>query len=110
MGEHRCDNLGPVGVRTLEALMSANADSGCDMRTFRAGELSWRFFKRSPANLARLFMPLKNLTRIELLIGVDLDDEHDVAGCKRVLGRGALRSIFRSIPQLEALHIDINSW
>ena len=90
--------------------MSANADAGCRIKSFRAGELSCRFFKRSPSDLARLFLPLANLTRIELLVGVDLDDNHDSMGCRRVLGKGILRNIFKCIPQLEALHIEVTSW
>ena len=94
---------------TLETLLSANASAGCNIRSFRAGELDWRFFKRSAKVLDRLFRPLANLTRIELLIGVDLDDDYDVTRCRRLLRKGVLRSIFKSIPQLEALHVEIST-
>ncbi|RYP79094.1 hypothetical protein DL771_000072 [Monosporascus sp. 5C6A] len=113
-GNNRC-GLDPEGVRPLEAILSANADVKCDLKRLRAGTMDWKFFKRSAGELARLFKPLSNLTRIELMITVDgmneTTDEADViARCRRVLSKGALRTIFRLMPQLESLCIELLSW
>ncbi|RYP49377.1 hypothetical protein DL769_011080 [Monosporascus sp. CRB-8-3] len=108
-------SLDPEGVRPLEALLSANADVKCDLKQLRAGTMDWRFFKRSTGELARLFKPLSNLARIELMITVDgmyetTDEADAIARCRRVLSKGALRAIFRSMPQLESLCIELLSW
>ncbi len=108
-------SLNPEGARPLEALLSANADAGCDIRSFRAGSLNWRFFKRGVGDLARLFRPLAGLTRIELNINVDPADErvhesHSASRCRRVLSRGALRGILKSLPQLQSLCVELVSW
>lgn len=108
-------SLNPEGARPLEALMSANAAAPCDIRSFRAGSLNWRFFRRGASDLARLFRPLAHLTRIELNINVDPADERvresdSAARCRRVLARGVLREIFRSMPQLQSLCVELVSW
>ncbi|EMR72408.1 hypothetical protein UCREL1_545 [Eutypa lata UCREL1] len=108
-------SLNPEGARPLEALMSANAEAQCDIRSFRAGSLNWRFFRHRAADLARLFRPLAHLTRIELNINVDPADERaresdSAARCRRVLGRGVLREILRSMPALQSLCVELVSW
>ncbi|KAI1495446.1 hypothetical protein F5X99DRAFT_403564 [Biscogniauxia marginata] len=107
-------SLTPEGVRPLEALLYANADAQCGLQSLRAGSLHWRFFKRSAAELARMFRPLSNLSAIDLVINVEPADEriheHDsLARCRRVLAKGALRNIFKSMPHLHSLSVEIIS-
>ncbi|KAI5924448.1 hypothetical protein F4810DRAFT_709412 [Camillea tinctor] len=107
-------SLNPEGVRPLEALLCANADAPCELQSLRAGSLHWRFFKRSATELARMFRPLSNLGAIDLVINVEPADEriheHDsLSRCRRVLAKGALRNIFKSMPHLHSLCVEIVS-
>ncbi|KAI0458037.1 hypothetical protein F5B21DRAFT_461070 [Xylaria acuta] len=102
----------PEGKRPLDALLLANAHSPCALTTLRAGSLHWRFFKRSERDLARMFRPLANLTSIELSVNVDPADERIQEGnslrkCQRLLAKGAIRKILKSMPHLECLYVEI---
>ncbi|KAI8951772.1 hypothetical protein F4801DRAFT_543388 [Xylaria longipes] len=102
----------PEGKRPLDALLLANAHSPCALTTLRAGSLHWRFFKRSERELARMFKPLTNLTTIELSVNVDPADERIHEGnslrkCQRLLAKGAIRTILKSMPHLECLYVEI---
>ncbi|KAI1755898.1 hypothetical protein F4782DRAFT_487572 [Xylaria castorea] len=102
----------PEGKRPLDALLLANANSPCALRTLRAGSLHWRFFKRSERDLVRMFRPLANLTSIELSVNVDPADERIHEGnslrkCQRLLAKGAIRKILKSMPHLECLYVEI---
>ncbi|KAH8162388.1 hypothetical protein CIB48_g5839 [Xylaria polymorpha] len=102
----------PEGKRPLDALLVANAHSPCALTTLRAGSLHWRFFKRSERDLARMFKPLANLTSIELTVNVDPADERIHEGnslrkCQRLLAKGAIRKILKSMPHLECMYVEI---
>ncbi|KAI0551352.1 hypothetical protein F4679DRAFT_538872 [Xylaria curta] len=102
----------PEGKRPLDALLLANAHSPCALKTLRAGSLHWRFFKRSERDLARMFRPLANLTSIELSVNVDPADERIHEGnslrkCQRLLAKGSIRKILKSMPHLECLYVEI---
>ncbi|KAI0201779.1 hypothetical protein F4808DRAFT_423761 [Astrocystis sublimbata] len=102
----------PEGKRPLESLLVANAHSPCALTELRAGSLHWRFFKRSERELAHMFRPLANLTTIELTISVDPADERINEGnslrkCQRLLAKGAIRQILKSMPQLECLFFEV---
>ncbi|KAI0863579.1 hypothetical protein F4860DRAFT_468833 [Xylaria cubensis] len=102
----------PEGKRPLDALLLANANSPCALKTLRAGSLHWRFFKRSERDLARMFRPLANLTSIELSVNVDPADERIHEGnslrkCQRLLAKGSIRKILKSMPHLECLYVEI---
>ncbi|KAI1181317.1 hypothetical protein F4777DRAFT_12509 [Nemania sp. FL0916] len=104
--------LHPEGKRPLDALLLANAHSPCALRTLRAGSLHWRFFKRPERDLRPLFSPLANLTAIDLCVSVDPADERIYEGnslrkCQRVLAKGSIRKILRSMPHLQTLAIEI---
>ncbi|KAI1114669.1 hypothetical protein F5Y14DRAFT_413287 [Nemania sp. NC0429] len=105
-------DIHPEGKRALQALLTANAHSPCALTTLRAGTLHWRFFKRNERELTRMFRPLANLTSIELSITVDPADERIHEGnslrkCQRVLARGGIRNILKSMPKLQCLCIEI---
>ncbi|KAI0020045.1 hypothetical protein F4780DRAFT_744342 [Xylariomycetidae sp. FL0641] len=107
-------SLNPEGVRPFEALLLANAEAKCQLKCLRAGSLHWRFFRRSSAELHRMFRPLANLTAIEFIISVEPADErvheHDSAGrCRKVLAKGALKNILKSMPQLRSLCVEVVS-
>ncbi|KAI0487462.1 hypothetical protein F4859DRAFT_465072 [Xylaria cf. heliscus] len=102
----------PEGKRPLDALLLANAHSPCALTALRAGSLHWRFFKRSERVLARMFKPLANLTSIELSVTVDPADERIQEGnsllkCQRLLAKGVIRKILKSMPHLECLCVEI---
>lgn len=105
-------DIHPEGKRPLQALLMANAHAPCALTTLRAGTLHWRFFKRSERELTRMFRPLTNLTSIELSITVDPADERIHEGnslrkCQRVLAKGSIRNILKSMPKLQCLCIEI---
>ncbi|KAI0595252.1 hypothetical protein F4775DRAFT_570136 [Biscogniauxia sp. FL1348] len=107
-------SLNPEGVRPLEALLSAHADAPCALRSLRAGSLHWRFFKRSATELARMFRPLSNLGAIDLVINVEPADErihesNSLGRCRRVLAKGGLRNLLKSMPHLHSLCVEIVS-
>ncbi|KAI8632973.1 hypothetical protein F5Y19DRAFT_472156 [Xylariaceae sp. FL1651] len=109
---NRMCSIHPEGNRPLEALLMANARAGCALTSLRAGSLHWRFFKRTERDLARMFRPLANLTSIEFSISVDPADERihensSLRKCRRVLAKGAIRSILKSMPHLQSLRIEV---
>ncbi|KAI1809185.1 hypothetical protein GGS20DRAFT_573097 [Poronia punctata] len=102
----------PEGKRQLEALLQTNARANCALTALRAGSLHWRFFKRSEHELMYLFQPLANLTYIELNISVDPADErinegNSLAKCQRLLSRGGLRKVLKSMPLLRTLNVEV---
>ncbi|GAP92103.1 putative F-box protein [Rosellinia necatrix] len=102
----------PEGQYQLDTLLLANVDSQSALTTLRAGSLHWRFFKRSERELAHMFKPLANLTSIQLTISVDPADERVHEGnslrkCQRVMAKGTLRRVLKSMPQLESLYVEI---
>lgn len=102
----------PEGKRPLDALLLANAHAPCALTTLRAGSLHWRFFKRSERELTRMFKPLANLTSIQLTVNVDPADERINEGnslrkCQRVLAKGSIRRVLKSMPHLESLYVEI---
>ncbi|KAI0419545.1 hypothetical protein F5X98DRAFT_334358 [Xylaria grammica] len=102
----------PEGKRPLNALLGANAHSPRALTTLRVNSVHWRFFKRSERELTRMFQPFANLTLFEISISVGSADERVHEGdslrkCQRVLAKGALRNILKSMPQLESLSVDI---
>lgn len=105
-------DIHPEGKRPLQALLMANTHTPCALTTLRAGTLHWRFFKRSERELTRMFRPLTNLTSIELSITVDPADERIHEGnslrkCQRVLAKGSIRNILKSMPKLQCLCVEI---
>jgi len=106
------NTMHPEGKRPLEALLLTNANAKCALTTLRAGSLHWRFFKRSDQELMRMFKPLANLTCIELNISVDPADNrihegNSLAKCQRILSKGAVRKILKSMPQLRCLCVEV---
>ncbi|KAI1261559.1 hypothetical protein F5Y18DRAFT_401637 [Xylariaceae sp. FL1019] len=107
-------SLDPEGSRPLEALLVANAEARCTLKSFRAGFLHWKFFKRPEWVLRRMFTPLANLTSIEISISLDSGDEetdefhdHDsLVKCQRVMAKGSLRHMLRSMPQLQTICVE----
>ncbi|CAJ2503846.1 Uu.00g112400.m01.CDS01 [Anthostomella pinea] len=113
-GNNSLAALNPEGARPLEALLKANADVKCALKSLRAGTLHWRFFKRSAAELMRMFKPLSGLWSIEFIISVEPADErrhesNSAGKCRRVLAKGALRNIFKSMTELRSLCVEIDS-
>ncbi|KAJ2988450.1 hypothetical protein NUW58_g3970 [Xylaria curta] len=112
LGSGYMSGIHPEGKRPLDALLVANVRAQCALKTLRAGSLHWRFFKRSEKELTRMFKPLANLTFIELSINVDPADERIHEGnslrkCQRVLAKGAIRKILKSMPHLQCLYVEI---
>ncbi|KAI1320421.1 hypothetical protein F5Y16DRAFT_389851 [Xylariaceae sp. FL0255] len=114
--------LPPEGVRPLEALLRANMDAKCALKTLRAGFLHWRFFETPVENLTAMFSPLANLTHLHLILchkfsaGEELSENDDddievdfIMECQRTLAKGGLKHVLRLMPQLQVLTIDILS-
>ncbi|KAI0147523.1 hypothetical protein GGR57DRAFT_476754 [Xylariaceae sp. FL1272] len=107
-------SLNPEGSRPLEALLVANAEAKCALKSFRAGFLHWKFFKRPEWVLRRMFTPLANLTSIEISISLDSGEEetdrfheHDsLIKCQRVMAKGSLRHILKSMPLLQTICVE----
>ncbi|KAI0476123.1 hypothetical protein GGR56DRAFT_456045 [Xylariaceae sp. FL0804] len=115
MRGNRMYSVHPEGSRPLEALLVANAKAKCDLiSSLRAGELHWKFFRKSPAELSRMFRPLANLTEIELLISMESADSgvreyNATERCRKVMGKGPLRNVLKSMPHLQYLCVEINA-
>ncbi|KAI0118420.1 hypothetical protein GGR51DRAFT_499494 [Nemania sp. FL0031] len=102
----------PEGKHQFYALLMANAHSPCALTNLRAGPLHWSFFKRSERELFAMFKPLVNLTSIGFAIAVtaagDLSPEDSsFRRCKRLLAKGSVRKILKSLPQLQSLYIEV---
>ncbi|TGJ88118.1 hypothetical protein E0Z10_g700 [Xylaria hypoxylon] len=101
----------PVTGLLLDALLRANAHSRGSLTSLRAVCVHWTFFNRSEQELARMFQPLSNLTLIEISITLGFDGDmgycaESLCKFKRVLAKGAVRNILKSIQQLESLYIE----
>jgi hypothetical protein len=105
---HHHDPL--LGVRELEAMLEALAATETRIEDLRAGTMSCRFFDKDEERLTQLCAPLTNLKNINLHIQPDTDDDghatdDDYEACRKILRKGMLRNILKSMPDLEEISI-----
>ncbi|KAK9793644.1 hypothetical protein AB5N19_04115 [Seiridium cardinale] len=103
------EDVFPAGASQCEVLLESLAYHGTKIEQFRAGAMSWRFFDKEPEVISRLFSALGNLKYTELVLMVETDENgedvtDDTIKCRDVLERrGVLKTVFKSMPNLEVL-------
>ncbi|KAK2602511.1 hypothetical protein N8I77_009036 [Diaporthe amygdali] len=100
----------PEGVRHLEVMLEALVHNNHSVDSLCAGTLDWRFFDKSPTELARLFQPVLNAVQLELELCLDLDENgNDILGdtekCRQFMERGTLRGVLKTMKKLDTLRV-----
>ncbi|OTA96275.1 hypothetical protein M434DRAFT_27921 [Hypoxylon sp. CO27-5] len=109
-------NILPIGCRHLDSLLSAVFEADIKLKRLTAGELSWKFFQKPPAELRRSVPFYSNLTCLELCIETGMEEivgpgvRDIIAGteipqCRRLLETGLLRDFIKSLTQLQTLYV-----
>lgn len=101
-------DLQPEGKRHLNSLIAALISSNCQLESFRAGVIDWKFFKNFTDIPDKLTDTLKYLKRIELAIDADPQENvSSIARCRRVMETGIIRKLLKPLEHLEVLHVTL---
>ncbi|KAI0885110.1 uncharacterized protein GGS22DRAFT_138997 [Annulohypoxylon maeteangense] len=114
-------HLMPEGCRQLDSVLNAVFESNIKLKKLTAGELSWQFFQRPPAELKRTMPFYSDLTCLQLCIDVgmiesnagpgtlwDITTGTEVPQCRQLLKTGLLRDFIKSLTQLQTLYVVFN--
>lgn len=102
------DDLQPAGKRHLNGLIAGLISSNCQLESFRAGLLDWKFFKNFTSIPDKLADTLKYLKRIDIAIDADpLEKSNSISRCRRVMETGVVRKLLKPLEHLEVLHVTL---
>ncbi|KAI0901164.1 hypothetical protein F4806DRAFT_451269 [Annulohypoxylon nitens] len=113
--------LEPEGCRHFESILNAAFENNIKLKSLVAGELSWQFFQKPPAELQRTIPFYSDLTSLQLCIDVGMKESNsgpgtvwdvttgtEVPQCRQLMKTGLLRDFIKSLTQLRTLYIVFN--